>query len=652
MGRVEENLKSMIAQDASEEEKAAYLRYEQKKAKRIPLDQHPMFDEVFTNIESLGIPSPRTSRAAGKALTGEKILKYAPAIGATALTLAAPQVGIPARIGLAILGGAGGKGFQLDKGADADIAQNILDMGLAGAEEGAYELGGEAAFRVGKRVLGPPLRATGKGIRKLIKPPEMERGATEAIETIQRLSPPPKKGNLGTLLGTDPSELILTPGQATTSGIIDFAENMGEYGILGGRMRQFKDVQQGRGISALEDVIAGIRQSGMGADEVGDIVIDTLNKKHSAFIGSFKGRYKALDELSEGATVDFDPIVEFLGSIKEGRVAKEIGSSASGNKLIDAVLNDESIKAGNVGFMQADDLRKRLWKESEMAVASNRKDVAIGLSKKLQSMIDAQMDKAGRKLPKDVIPTWRQIRREYKAGIEPFNKKLVRQLMNMDEAVAEDVVRKVFTPNITTRNLANVKELAGDKMFSEMSGIWLEQTTKKIFRENEGLVPAGVFANALKQMDGRNGKNLALMFDKETTQNLKGISKYLTLTQQGIGGGTGKLFIQMKQAGQFTLGAGMIFGGAQYDSNAAIGGGIVIIGGPALIAQAFSRPSIGKLLIRGARLPRGSPQLITLAARLNREIKRVEKDMQRDEQKRQAPPSPLEGLATSMGMGR
>ncbi|KKK47255.1 hypothetical protein LCGC14_3157040, partial [marine sediment metagenome] len=43
-------------------------------------------------------------------------------------------------------------------------------------------------------------------------------------------------------------------------------------------------------------------------------------------------------------------------------------------------------------------------------------------------------------------------------------------------------------------------------------------------------------------------------------------------------------------------------------------------------AQLFTRPSTARMLIRGVRLPKGSPQLVALAIRLNREIKKLAED--------------------------
>lgn len=646
--RIRANLTSMQTQGATKEQMSAYLQYEAEKA------QYPSFAPRPLELPRKGpLDYIAEEEAARKVPVGKQLLKAAPAIGATALTLGFPQVGIPARIGLAALGGAGGRGLQIADeflageqlpGAEIDTGIPALDIigagaagglsaGLRGGEEALYEAGGEAAFRVGAKALGPLYRAAGKAYRRAIPPPELEIGAKEAMEVMQGLLPPSKpgirqaqKGKVGKLFGMSQVDPLLTPGEATTSGLVDFAENMGEYGILGGPLRKVKAARQEMANKALDDFVQGVRRSGLDVDEIGDLVISGLKKDKSIFIGSFKGRYKALDKLSEGVTVDFDPIVEYLGKIQsKTALAPGRGTSLESRRIVNDILKDKNIMAGNTGFMEVDNLRQRLWQDKQQALKQGD-DKAAGLAGKLQSMIDTQMDKAGLKLPEVIVPIWRQIRRDYKKGIEPFNATLVKKLMKMDKLVAEDVVKKIFTPNISTRNLINAKKLIGDKRFEEMSGIWLEQTVRKLFKENEGFMSANALATAIKQMDGRNGKNLAVMFDKEKLKTLKGISQYLTLTQQGVGSSTGKLFIQMKQAGQFTLAAGMLTGGAYYDSKVAIGGGIVVIGGPALIARLFSKRATSRLLIYGARLPKGSPQLITLAARLNREIKRMEKE--------------------------
>ena len=612
------------------------------KAKIDPAEIERHLDKRFGD-EIINLPLPigkmnvslrRRERQKYKGLSGkEKLIEAAPAIGATALTLAAPEAGLLARLGLAALGGGGGEAYKQiaegRTGADASIPQNILDILKSGGEETAYELGGEAAFRAGAKVLGPVRKQAGKAFRKIKKAPGLEPGAAEAIKIIQERTPSPPKGKLGTLLGTDQSRLVLTPGQATTGGIIDFAENVGEFGLGGGRLRKFKRGQQDIGPTVLDGFVDGVRRSNLSWAEVGDITIDTLKGKHSAFIGSFKGRYKALDEASQGVVVNFDPILDFLAQVSGGRVAKGIGSSESGNKIIKEILNDPDIQAGTVGFMQADNLRSRLIKEAQQVGATNRKDVAIGLTKKVNEMLTQQMDRAARKLPKDVKPMWRQIRRDYAKGIEPFNSKLVQQLISMDKMVAEKVTRKVMNPGVTQRELLNVKGVVGDKTFKDMSAVWLEQAIEDSTKD--GVVKATTLSNKFKQM--KKGGKFDVMFEGEDARSLKGISEYLRMSQSGVGGGTGRVWIQLSQA---TAAGGLLTGAFLTEDKRLGAGGVVVLATPAVIAQLFTRPSTARLFIHGARLPKGSPQLAALAIRMTREIKAIEKEGQAEAQTERA----------------
>lgn len=585
----------------------------------------------------------------------DRLLGALPAIGATALTLAAPQVGIPARIGLAILGGAGGEGFKQvaegRTGADASIPQNILDIIKSGAEEGAYELGGEAVFRVGAKVLGPVRRQAGKAFRKIKKAPELESGAAKAIKVIQERTPAPPKSKLGTLLGTDQSKQVLLPGQATTSWVTDLAENAAEYGMGGGRIRAFKRAQQEAGPTVLDDFVSGIRRSGLGWAEVGDIAIDTLKRKHSVFIGSFKGRYKALEKISEGATVPFDPILDFLGEVSGGktRLAKKIGSSPSSREMISEIINDPNIQAGTAGFMETNDLRSRLIKQVQEIRGVNQDDAAVGVGERLIQMLTEQMDKGARGLPKEARTMWREIRRDYKKGIEPFNSLLVRRLMNMDKMVAEKVTRTVMTPGTTTRELLNLKSIVGDKQFRDMSHIWLEQAVADATKD--GVVRSSILNNKIKQM--RKGGKFDVMFGGEEAKTLEGISEYLRITQSGAGSGTGRIWIQLAQAGA----AGGLLSGAFYTDDKKLGAtGIMVLTTPAIIAQLFTRRSTARLFIYGARLPRGSPQLAALAIRLTKEIKKIEKE-ERKKTLDKNRPTPgminraLQGMGTGVQMG-
>jgi hypothetical protein len=253
-------------------------------------------------------------------------------------------------------------------------------------------------------------------------------------------------------------------------------------------------------------------------------------------------------------------------------------------------------------------------------------------------MIDEQMDKAARKLPTKVKPMWRQIRREYKEGIKPFNTKLVRDLINMDKAYAEQVVKKVFKPTTPKRVLMDIKDAVGEKKFHDMSMVWLEDAVYDATKEGQG-VNINKLGAMLKAMNKRG--QLAEMFSADELRRLRGITKYLDRTKQDIGTSSGRIFIQLKQAGAISAGLGALYGGARYDSELMTGGGVVVLASPYVLARLLTGKHTGRMLIHGFSLPKGSPQLVTLAARLNKEIKKLEKQEREETQEGSRAPFPI-----------
>ncbi len=80
---------------------------------------------------------------------GRSALEYAPVAGATAATMLAPELSIPAMAGIAALGGAGGQAVRQgvlaatgDEGAPQSFGDAAINTGKSGLEMGAGELGG------------------------------------------------------------------------------------------------------------------------------------------------------------------------------------------------------------------------------------------------------------------------------------------------------------------------------------------------------------------------------------------------------------------------------------------------------------------------------------------------------------------------------
>ncbi|RJO62352.1 MAG: hypothetical protein C4542_04350 [Dehalococcoidia bacterium] len=490
------------------------------------------------------------------------------------------------------------------------------------AQGAAPEAIGGAAYIGGSKLLKPVAQAIGGGIRKVKSAPELERGAANAIDVMQDYMGPRKPKTISeALIGRDPYQVALTPGQATTNQFVDLMENISSGGLFGGKLYRFKRQQQDLGEEAAQSFVQSLRKTDYDAEQLGDFATETILGEKKAFHATMRGRYKEVDNATKDAIVNVESPYNWLKGISEGRISPEIGSSATGKKIIDAIVNDEAFASGKIGFMQADDLRSRIMKEVEAAKAGNSKDPVVGLGTKLVQMLGTQMDVAAKGLPPAAKDYYEATRQLYKEGVTPFNKKLVRQIMKMDEAVAEDVVEKVFKPTTSRRELSYVKGLVGADTFSDMTGIWMEREVAKA--TTGGVLQGKALATTIKRMK-LNG-NFDEIFTPEQAKRIEGIVDFLTLSQAKPGG-TGQMWIQFAQAGA----AGGIATGAYFTGNEkkGIAGGLLILGGPAIFARMLTKPQTARLLIHGMKLPKGSPQLASLVIRLNQEIGRIEKELE------------------------
>lgn len=127
-----------------------------------------------------GIPAPPPPlRPAGETLAEGATRELGPSAkwaGAGLLTMAAPEVGLPAAVGLAGLGGAGGEAAHqiaqhavTPKEAPKSAAESATNIGIAGAETGSAELIGKGTLKVAGAVAKRFLNPAGQAIEDVFR---------------------------------------------------------------------------------------------------------------------------------------------------------------------------------------------------------------------------------------------------------------------------------------------------------------------------------------------------------------------------------------------------------------------------------------------------------------------------------------------------
>ena len=438
------------------------------------------------------------------------------------------QAGIRLGAGVlgAIFGGAGGKGFQQtfrmnQPGAKAiTLGELFTEQAIAGIESGVEEVIGRGLAKgigIGTRAIG----------RRIVAP-----GAREAAKLL-------RKSGLG-----------ITLAQATDNRLIDLMESIAEGSLLGGgRLQKLKTILTPKAIkkavSFLSDDFAEATGR-LAPEEIGDIVLDTLSKKNTAFKRASRSVYKQVDNLirrtgGAGDIVDVSVLKRFAQSRLQAKV--RVLRSATGDTLLDSIVN----LPDRITFKQASSLRSALLTQARnMSVT---KDVTLGITKQLSKMSDNAIDKAGRQLSGDALDMWRFANKFHREGKQVFNSKLIRSLAKTLPDNPERAIPRIFQKG-ATKQIKLLKNTVDPPTWNALKHGYLESIL------NKAKSPTGEFVGTkfLNQLDD---EILRVAFSPAEISSIKTLGAAIELLQRPAAqfGATGRLVIAISQAGILTGGA-------------------------------------------------------------------------------------------------
>lgn len=477
----------------------------------------------------------------------------------------------------ATLGGAGGKGFQQTfrmtrpGAAFKPLKELYTEQLVAGIEEGASELAGRGLAK-GIGIAG---RAIGK---KFVAP-----GAKQAAKLLRE------------------SGLGITLAQTTDNRMIDLMESIAEGSLIGGgRLQKLKTILIPKAIkkavsSLSDDFAASVGK--LAPEEVGELVLDTINKKNTAFKRASRSIYKQVDSLIKraggtGEIVDVTPLKKFAASRLQAKV--RVLRSATGDTLLDSIVN----LPDNITFKQASSLRSALLTQAR--TMSITKDVALGTTKQLSKMADNSLNKAGGQLSGEALDMWRFANKFHREGKQVFNSKIIKTLTRTLADNPEVATRKIFQKG-ATKQIKLIKSTVDPPTWDALKHSYVESILDK------AKSPTGDFVGTkfLNQLDD---EVLKATFSLAEISSLKTLGNAAELLQRPAAqfGATGKLVVAIAQAGAIT---GSAF--VQRPRQAA-----TIL----LTPYAFSRIATNKiwsrLLIEGMKNPVKSSAALTRLARI------------------------------------
>jgi len=528
------------------------------------------------NAEMLNevIKNPDNQRALLELAGGVAGSMVAPEIGipktaGTLLKLGTAAANLASRTAGAFSGGAAASGVAESFNPTEDPTQSALK---AGTQMAAGE------------VIATPIIAF---VRKVIAPfrKSLIEGGEEAFETLAKE-------------GTQP-----TPGQVSDSALVDLLENVSEASMVGGKGIINTREAAAKTASRLADDFAEWLGKVGGADETGLIIRDIIDGGRKAFHKAARKLYNEVDQAAQGVSVSLEKVIfkadELGGQFKLTKT----------NKKVKNLLKDVTDLPETASFSDIASLRSEMLEIARTSKKPQLERVAKSLAKEL----DATLENAGKNLKGDALTTWRRANEIWKEGAQTFNSNLAKRIARADP----DNIFKQIVKNKATTNVKRARDLINDP---DTWKLVQSQSVHNIIEVSRNASTKEISGSSLlSNIKAVGDRTFAELLGKEQAESFIKIAKIVEMAQaRATKEGTGKIFIQLQQAGAVGILLGSIFGGPA--GTAAIAGGTAIILGPAIAAKALTTPSIARLLTVGFNAPKGSALALRTASQLTSQL--------------------------------
>ena len=582
--------------------------------------------KVLTDITKAGQPLMDVLGSPGMERHGPRMF------GAMGGAAAGSPLGPLGSLGGAMLGAAGGEGWrQAAKGifgapdAPKDSNQAMDAMGKAVIQEGITEAVGGLGGSAAKRILAPFANA---------------------------VTPAAKK-----VMNSFGGRIKLTPAEATdkTIGarILDFAENVGERSIIGGgyisKFRGERDAIFDQIADEMIDKYGG-RQT---AESAGDAFLDIVSRKKGALKAQAHALYKHLDEVTKPEIKQVPVTEEVATSILQPNgtpatqtvtkmVETEVGGAKISTKLLkqfakprlkdikatagiggtstgDALIKDIMGLPDTITFTQAKELRTRLNASIDEFTVANKKAPAIGTTKKLAGLVNTEIRNGLKAFDQEALKEWDAINQFYRTNKKEFDNRLIRKMVKKADPELGGQPEK-FAQALFGRNnigmIKTVKQAVDEPTWEKIKSYYIQDLIQKSRKPKTDIL-SGEKLNKLLTAAGDD--TLSTIFRPEQLKNIKKFAEALKITQAQQGGSTGKVWIELTQAGApFTLLSGNP--GAQAF-------GMTVLFAPPALARIMLNPKVSKYMTEGiVQLPKKSHLAGSFSLRLARDVEKMEQE--------------------------
>jgi len=517
----------------------------------------------------------------------------------------------------AFIGGFSGSAPFVDAESPQEVVQQAGKYGL-------IEAGGETFIQTIAKFF--PLFKD--GIKRLVTK-DAEKGAKEAVE----------------------QGVMLTPGQMTSSRVVDTLENMASNAWWGGgQMAKAKQVATETASENIGDMLLKKFHPKVGKvfdDSVQEFLANTGGKNFADIMQSFlkNGRaaqdvfidqsYKNLDKAITGITgnakiVDISGLKKYVANLQKevptdstlAAVYKQIQQL---DDLVDFTFakNLRSMFLGNTKAFQETGIPTTTFSNKVSGAAFAKvneqmenavKTIAKEHEKKLiaEGMDPKLAKEAGNKLFSQINGAFRGAQDFYSLSKDTFNSLMVSKMIKAKPDAVYNMLMKSKSPDLIKQfnNLLEqgVKDGAISKaeklsLTKDVQGEFFAKIITDSIDQKTGIVNATSLFEKMRSFGGTANRALVELFDSnpELLKEFRTLTRTLQLAQEkGIQGAPGGFLVQLLAAGGIGAAVNLEVG---WEDAATFG---IVFGGPKLIAKTFTDPAFIKSIFQINKLKPGS----------------------------------------------
>jgi len=545
----------------------------------VPEGGFSSFPGLMDKLKSFGTEvlaeSPALASATGAAVVTAPLGPFAqvPAAGAAALTAKLIQLGIEQGLIRSGISEEGDKLISEQPLEKKDFPEVLMEAGKTGVEFGLAEGAGQLAIA--------PFTKIGRGFSRNVTP--------EGKETLEFFK------------GTG---IVPNPAKVTDSRILDLASNAGEASIFGGEKFLQGQIRAVDFIDATIDRLVG--SISRTKESLGTLFADAITESSIAFRGAGKTLFDRIDQAVGTGFVNTAGIRRLADDIIEELSGLSVEPSLirSLREAGETTLGPTALQRTGLRFSEAQKLRSDLLAVTRKS-GNVISDKSTGRINRLLKILESEMEATAKSAGPKVLGQWRRANKFWKDGLDTFNAKVIKDIINKDPDAA---VAALFT---ATKDRAvmiqRVKRALKDKKLVRA----FENSTFKtiLFRSRDELgdiVPTKLL-NQLKAFGGEDGQALKAMFPRGEDKVLAKLARIKGVILKGQPDATGRFAVQI---GQVTAGVALVSG--QFKRAA-----LAILIVPDLLARAFRHPGIARFIAEGAKARPGTKAAVTFTTRLS-----------------------------------